>query len=283
MTAAKNEEKYIENTLKAVVKQIELPRKWIIVDDGSIDNTKALIKKYAREYEFIRLVENNCREDRNFGAQVRAINIGWELLKNDVYDYIGNLDADVSFKEDYYITIIQRMAANQRLGLAGGFIYEEKNGIYKERRYNNETSVAHAIQLFKRECFEEIGGYLELKYGGPDWVAEVTARMKGWEVKAYKDVQVKHHRMTTSAEGLVKGRFKQGLMDYSVGSHPIFEVVKCIRRLGGEPYIIGAIVRLCGYVVAAVRDEKRIVSNEFLEYLRKEQMKRLSNIYRKKR
>jgi poly-beta-1,6-N-acetyl-D-glucosamine synthase len=275
MTAARNEEKDIERTILSVVSQTIKPSKWVIVSDGSTDQTDEIVARYAAKYDFIELLCIKGDNTRNFGSQVRAINIGYEQMKNAAYEYIGNLDADISFEEDYYERILQKYDDDPRLGLTSGYIYEQSNGTFISREFNNINSVPHAVQLFRRKCFEDIGGYMALPYGGPDWVAEVTARMKGWHVMSIPEIVVYHHRPTASAGGILKNRFRLGLLDYSVGSHPVFEVIKDTRRMIQEPYLIGGLIRLCGYIWGYVRNEKRMVSDEFVEYLRKEQMDRV--------
>lgn len=275
ITAARNEEAYIEKTLKAVTAQTVLPTEWVIVSDGSTDSTDEIVKRYAERYEFVRLLSIQGGRTRNFGSQVHAINAGCAQLKSKNYDFIGNLDADISFEPDYYERILREFYKDPKLGLASGFVCEESNGVFLSRKFNNKKSVPHAVQLFRPECFEDIGGYVALPYGGPDWVAEVTARMKGWEVRSFPHIKVYHHRPTASAGGVLRNRFRQGLMDYSVGSHPLFEVFKDARRMTGKPYLIGGILRFCGFLWGYVRNEDRMVPLEFVEYLRKEQTERM--------
>ena len=182
--------------------------------------------------------------DHKYGRLIKDMNISHGLK----YDFIGNLDADVSFEPRYFELLFEKFTCNHKLGLGGGFICEEKNGKFVGRTMNNLRSVPHAIQMFRRECFEGIGGYIPLKYGGPDWCAEVMARMRGWEVSSFEDIKVLHHRPTTSAEGYYRGAFRSGLMDHSMGSHPIFEIFKCFRRARISPIIIGSFLRLIGYM-----------------------------------
>jgi glycosyltransferase involved in cell wall biosynthesis len=275
VTAARNEEAYIEKTIKAIISQTKLPARWVIVSDGSTDLTDEIIRRYIKKNDFISLI---CREGDikpNFGSQVRAINTGLETLKTIAYDFIGNLDADVSFDHNYYENLLKRFMLNPKLGLAGGFIYERRKEKFSSREFNNVNSVAHAIQLFRRECYDATGGYVPLPYGGPDWVAEVMARMKGWEVQAFPDLKVYHHKHGAKVRGRMKDGFRQGLMDYSVGSHPLFEGVKCLRRAKEKSYLVISFCRMAGFIWACCRGGKRPVSSEFIRYLRKEQMDRL--------
>lgn len=275
ITAARNEEKYIEKTIKAVINQTVLPKKWVIVSDNSTDKTDEIINKYEKKYNFIKLIQNKGDDKRNFGSQVKAINKGYEFIKNLDYDYIGNLDADISFESDYYEKIISCLIKNKKLGLAGGFVYEENNGEFNVKHTRSLNSVPHAIQLFKREVFEKIGGYIELKYGGPDWCAEVMVRMNNWEVRSFKEIPVYHLKPILTGEGLLKGAFRQGLMDHSLGAHPIFQILKCLSMIFYKPLFLYSFTRIYGFIIGYIKNEKRAVSKDFINFLRKEQIDRL--------
>lgn len=277
ITPAHNEGEYIDKTINSVVGQSHLPSKWIIVSDRSTDETDEIVKKHMKEYDFIKLLRIDGNNIRHFGGQVRAINAGYEQIKHLEFDFIGNLDADVTFEASYYEDILKKYQDSAKLGIAGGFIYEQNGEEFQSRPFNNTKSVANAIQLFRRECYEATGGYIELKYGGHDWVIELMARIKGWQVQAFPELKVFHHRPTSSAGGLMRGRFHQGLMDYSVGSHPLFEIVKCLRRIKDKPYLFGALCRMSGFIWPYIRKEKKQVSYEIVKYLRNEQMQRLRN------
>lgn len=282
ITTAKNEQKHIEKTLLSVVNQKQKPEMWVIVNDGSTDNTSKIVEAFKGKYEFIELVEYEGNERRNFGGQLRAFKHGMEKLRVENYHYIGNLDADVSFNENYYKILITRMSENNQLGLTSGYIYEMSGKEFIRRKYSSENSIPGAVRLFKKKCFEDVGGYLELPYGGADWVAEVTARMKGWQVKCYPDLKVFHHRRTASAEGMIYGGYIRGKMDYSVGSHPIFEMMKCVNRINSKPFFWGAAARLFGYFLSAIYREERIVSKEIIRYLQNEQVSRIKKLMGKR-
>jgi hypothetical protein len=199
-------------------------------------------------------------------------------LKKLEYGFVGNLDADVSFNSDYYEKIIGKFGLDAKLGLAGGVIYEEDNGRFESRRFNTIRSVAHACQTFRRECFESISGYIPLPFGGSDTVAEVMARMKGWKVRAFPEIRVFHHRRTCGAEGALKGGFRQGLMDFSIGCHPLFEILKCVARWRARPYLLYAGMRLTGFCWGKIRREKKIVPEDFVRYLREEELARVRRL-----
>jgi poly-beta-1,6-N-acetyl-D-glucosamine synthase len=279
VTAAYNEEKFINGVLASVVRQSVLPLKWIVVSDSSTDATDSIVRGYAAKYPFIELLSLEKAHKRNFGAQVNAIEAGCLRLVRLEYEFIGNLDADVSFNPDYFAGLLERFERDPQLGLAGGAIAEEHNGVFRARKHNSIDSVAHAVQLFRRDCFEAIGGYVPLKYGGPDWHAALVARMKGWRVRSFSDLTVCHHRPTGTAETWQRDYFRQGCMDFSLGSHPIFEIFKCLERVGDKPQVAGALVRLAGFVWCYLTGQTREISIEVQEFLRKEQMSRVRSLY----
>jgi len=275
VTAAHNEEAFIENTIKAVVSQTLLPKRWVIVSDASVDDTDKIVQGYAEGYKFIELVRVGENHARSFASKVYALNAGLERLKGDDYEFVGNLDADVSFEASYFASLMGKFDRDPALGLAGGFIYEMRNGKFKIRFADSVRSVAGAVQLFRCECYESVGGILPLKYGGEDWCAEVMARMKGWRVEAFPELKVFHHKPTGAGAGVLRYWYQQGFMDFSLGIHPLFAIVRCLRRLRARPYLAGGLARLAGFVWANWRREARPVSKEFVDFLRAEQKQRL--------
>lgn len=275
LTAAKNESEYIRYTLNSIVVQTILPARWVIVSDRSSDGTDDIVAEYEKKYEFIKLIRLEGEARRNFGSQVHAINIGYETLKGEEYDFIGNVDADISFADDYFERLIGKFAMRPCLGLAGGTIYEERHQRFQYRPGNSERSVPHAVQFFRRECFEDVGGYLPLRYGGPDWCAELISRMKGWAVESYADLIAYHHKPTLSGEGRLRGAFRQGKMDYSLGSHLLFEAVKCLRRISRPPVFAYALARFIGFFSSFCEQEEKQVDNDVIRFLRSEQIGRL--------
>ena len=281
VTAAYNEEALIERLIISVGSQVLLPLKWIIVSDGSTDRTDEIVRDYAGRSQYIQLFRITKDHPRNFAAQASAINAGLDQLKNYDYDYIGNLDADVSFESTYFERLIVHFENDGQLGLAGGSICEECRGEFRPRKSNRSYSVANAVQLFRRECLETLGGrYFILQYGGHDWQAEVTARMKGWHVQTFSELKVFHHRPTGAGTGLWRHSFRQGLMDYSMGVHPLFEIAKLLARVLRQPYVPAPLFRLIAFLYAYCRGETRPVSKEFMAFMRKEQFERLRVLYR---
>jgi len=275
VTAAYNEEKIIEKTIQSIVAQTHPPKKWIIVSDGSTDRTDEIVDKYIGKYSFIELLRITEDHPRNFTAQVNAINLGFSRLKAMESDFIANLDADITLDENYFESLLETFSQDPGLGMAGGYIYEEQHGEFRSRPGNSSSSVAHAVQMFRRECLELLGGYAPFSWGGTDTHAGVCLRMAGWRVESIPGLKAYHHRPTGQSFGSLRYRFKGGLMDHYFGTHPLFEIVKVIRRLGAKPYVIGGLVRLAGYIWGFCSGAKREVPPEYIRFSREEQMHKL--------
>ena len=275
ISAARNEEAYIEKTIQSVIAQTVTPQKWIIISDGSTDRTEEIVNRYATQYDFIELHRVNGDARRNFGSKVKALNTAYERAKHISHNYVGALDADVSFEPMYYETVMRKFGENPKLGIAGRILFDRHKEVYIKQRTSTEWSVSGPIQMFRRECYEQIGGYVPVR-GGVDAVAEVMARMKGWEVRAFHEIRVLHHRFTGAEKGsLWSICFKQGVEDYLLGYHLLFFLVKCLYRSVGRFYILGSLAMLCGYCSSWLRKGRRLVSPEFVRYLRNEQLNRL--------
>jgi len=277
ITPAHNEESYIEKSIRSVVSQTLTPAEWIIVSDRSTDRTDKIIEKYAADYDFIKLVKLPPAQGRDFASKVKAVTAGWRSISVGDYKYIGNLDADVSFAPDYYESVIRLFEKEEKLGLAGGVILELIGTRYI-KQMSSSNSVAGAVQLFRRKCFEEIGGYIPIKFGGEDSVAEITARMKGWEVKAVDELEVHHHRRVSGSAGLMKARFRNGISHYQLGYNLTFQLASTLYRMADRPFIIGSLLTFFGYSWASIKRFERPVSSKFIQYLETEQSSRLRAI-----
>jgi hypothetical protein len=201
---------------------------------------------------------------------------GYDLARSLKFDFVGVHDADiVCSRNDYYEFILKEFERHERLGIAGGFINERVNGVWECRKSNSEDSVAGGVQMFRRVCFDQIGGYTPLYHGGSDWLAQILAKMAGWENQAYRELPVLHCRPSSSAGGRWRGLFRMGQMDASFGSHPVFEVFKCCRRIGISPFLIGSLVRLGGYLSWNLTGRKPCIPADSVAFLRGEQIRKV--------
>ncbi len=278
ITPARNEEAYIAKTIESVIAQTVRPQRWVIVSDGSTDKTDEIVQSYADKYDFIIFERTKDRPDRNFGSKVAAFNLGYEQLTGVEYDFIGNLDADISFEPDYYERVIDKFNRNPELGIAGGVRVDIIDG-KRVKIKSSRNSVAGGFQLFRKQCFDDIGGYKKLECGGIDAVAEISARMKGWRVESFPDIIAEHHKPTGSAVGnIFKQKFRAGLKYYLLGYPPLFPLMRFGLRLNQKPVIIGSIISIFGYYWAWLFRYKRPVPKDFVRYLRSEQKERIRKL-----
>lgn len=281
ITPARNEARFIELTLRSMVAQTARPLRWVIVSDGSTDGTDEIVGKYAAEHEWIELLRMPDRAERHFAGKVYAFNAGRARVKELPYDVIGNLDGDVSFEEEHFHYLMSKFAEHPELGVLGAPFRE---GSYQyDYRYTNVENVWGGCQLFRRECFEDIGGYVAAKGGCIDHIAVVSARMKGWKTRTFPEKVCIHHRtMGTAQQGGLKAKFKHGTKDYSVGNHPIWQLFRAAYQMTKPPVALGGLALASGYFWSMVRRTERPVSRELIVFARREQMRRLSRYFDRK-
>jgi poly-beta-1,6-N-acetyl-D-glucosamine synthase len=278
ITPARNEAEFIELTIKSVVSQTVRPVKWVIVSDGSTDATDVIVAKYIAEYPWVELVRTPERRERDFAGKVHAFNAGYARMKDVEYEFIGSVDADISFDKEYFSFLLGKLAINNALGLVGTPFKENGNEGYDYRLVGIDH-VSGACQLFRRQCFEDIGGYVPVKGGGIDFVAVITARMKGWKTRTFTDKVCLHHRaMGTAQHKALMVKFRNGVKDYALGSHPAWELFRALYQMTKRPFVTGGLLLLVGYLWGLIRREQRPVSLEVVRFRRQEQMSRLKEI-----
>ncbi len=277
ITPARNEAEFIELTLKSVVSQTVKPLKWVIVSDGSTDGTDEIVKRYSESNPWIELLRMPDRRDRNFAGKVHAFNAGYDVVKGLNAEAIGSLDADLSFDGELFSFLLGKLADDPGLGLVG---VPFKDSTMYDYRFVSIEHVSGACQLFRRTCFEDIGGYVPVKSGGIDHIAVITARMKGWKTRTFTEKICLHHRKIGAAEcGAFAAKFRVGTLDYALGGHPLWEVFRTVYQMSKKPYVIGGLTLLAGYVSASVRSAERPVSAEFVAFRRREQIRRLRKFF----
>jgi glycosyltransferase involved in cell wall biosynthesis len=278
ITPARNEAAFIEKTVQSVIAQTILPLRWVIVSDGSTDGTDEIVEKYTPGRPWLELVKLPPRKERNFAAKVNAFRAGYVRVKDLPFDAIGNIDADVSFPEDYFAFLLGKLETIPELGVAGTHYVEGDFHSYGDS-YINVNHVNGQIQLFRRQCFDDIGGYQPIKSGGIDWVAVTTARMKGWHTYSFGERVFHHHRkMGTAGSSELQARFHYGKKDYFLGGHPLWQVFRSTFQLAKPPYVIGGLALLAGYVWCWITRAKRPVSEDLMYFHRQEQMARIKQL-----
>jgi glycosyltransferase involved in cell wall biosynthesis len=275
ITAARNEAANIERTIESVIAQTVTPMKWVIVDDGSTDATADIVKRFLRTHDWIELFEMPRHRDRSFAAKARCFNAAYERVKSLSFDVIGNLDADISFDQDYLEFLMGKFEDDPALGVVGT-IFKETGYSSDTHSFEGENHVAGGCQMFRRLAFENVGGYVPTKIG-TDWIAVTSARMKGWKTRSFREKAFFHHRSLGSAgRTRLQTAFLYGEKDYRLGWHPLYELFRVAYQGGTHP-LIGLSLGL-GYTASLVRRTERPVSPELMRFHRGEQLAKLKVI-----
>lgn len=279
ITPARDEERYIDLTLRSMAVQTRPPLRWVIVSDGSTDRTDEIVRGYAGRYPWIELVCMPQRRERHFAGKVRAFEAGYDRLRGLDFGVVGNLDADVSFEPDHFAFLIERMEADPRLGVAGAPFRE---GTFQyDYRFSNIENVWGGCQLFRRECYEAIGGYRPLKGGGVDHVAVLSARMHGWRTRTFRERVCIHHRqMGTALAGSLKAKYRLGVKDHSVGNHPLWELSRAVYQMSKPPLVLGGAALGWGFLRSMLGRRETPLAPEVVRFVRREQMERLGRFLR---
>ena len=280
VTPARNEARFIEQTIKCMLAQTIQPVKWVIVSDGSTDGTDEIVRRYAAKHPWIELVRMPERKERDFAGKVKAFNAGYAQVKDLEYDIIGNLDADLTFDADHIEFLFGKFMENPRLGVAGTNYVE--NALPKhDYRFANSEDVSGACQLFRRECFEMIGGYTPNRAGGVDLIATLSARMKGWDTRTFGGKIMMHYRpQGTAIYSKLFVEFYNGKRDYLFGCHPLWEPFRAVYYLGRKPFILGGCLLYAGYCWAILRGMPKSFPDDVIQFRRREQMSRLQRLFR---
>src|SRR2546428_11327476 len=250
ITPARNEEAYIEQPLKSMISQTIRPVRWVIVSDGSTDRTDEIVKRYAAVHDWIERVRAPDRKDRHFAGKVNAFDAGFASVRHLQYDVIGNLDADFSFEPDYVEYLLGKFSKYPRLGVPSTNyreIYWEQRPRH-DYRFTSREEVSGAFQLFRRECFESIGGDKPSRHGGIDLIANVEARMHGWQTRVYTGRLLIHHRQQGTAKiHPLLVEFYNGRENYICGGRHRLGIGRGASRVLGGPRFISGSMRVFGH------------------------------------
>lgn len=273
ITPVRDEEQYLPMTIESMVSQTILPQEWVIVNDGSTDQTGRIIDEASQKYPWIRGVHRTDRGYRKWGGGIiEAFYAGFDSLKTQTWEFMSKLDGDLSFEPDYFERAIGKFNANPKIGIGGGVLYVEKDG-RKTLEKHPTFHVRGGTKIFRRSCWDAIGG---LWVGpGSDTVDEVKANMLGWTTMSFFDLQMKHHRPTGVSWGRWTSVAKVGHIEYVYGSHPIYLLAKSLARMVRRPYVLGSLAMLYGYGKASVLRAPRVNDPELIRYLRRQQLNRM--------
>ena len=279
-TPIKNEVKYIEATMKSVIKQTVKPLVWLLVSDESTDGTDELIERYAKKHSFIKLLPYKYDGESELisAKKAYAARYGLANTKYKKFDFFCGMDADVTFPENLFEELLKRCEADPKLGVTGGHIYnvfEKGTGPY----FNTDHSIGGPLQFFRRKCYEDIGGWQPV--GMEDGLAVTSARMHGWKARSWSDLRILHHKPSgIKGRNIYKFKFILGRNEYLNGDHPAYHFIRSFRYLFWRPILIGPFLRIAGFWKAKLSGQEITTPEPLRSYLRKEQLRKL-NIFKK--
>lgn len=280
ITSVRDEERFIAATIDSVLAQTMPPCEWIIVDDGSSDSTVKIVTERIRGHSSIRLVQRQDRGYRSPGGGIEAFLEAYPLLRTLHWEYLVNLDGDLTFESDYFERCFEHFREIPRLGIAGGTIYSKTDGRFL-RESAPSFHVRGATKIYRRACWEQVGGLSATL--GWDTIDEVKANRLGWKTRTFEDLHLLHQRPSGSFWGAWGFAVLDGEADYLVGYHPAFFSLKCLRHLFLPPYLLRGLAVAYGYLRCVAKRTPRTADHELRRYLREQQLRRLlgmSSIWR---
>lgn len=275
VSPVRNEAKHLALTIDSMLAQTIRPAFWVIVNDGSKDETGQIAEAAAKANPWIKVVS---RPDRGFrkagGGVVEAFYAGYRLIEDQARDYLVKLDGDLSFSPDYFEKCFARFEEDEHLGIAGGTICRVADGVAEpEAKADPKFHVRGATKIYRSACWDGIGGLISAP--GWDTLDEIKANMLGWATRTLPDLQVIHHRPTGAAYGTWNDRVKAGLANYISGYHPLFMLLKCVKRTAERPYLVGGLALLYGFAKGYLKRTGQVEDKALIRYLRQQQMNRL--------
>ena len=270
ISPCRNEAEFMRRTLDSMVAQSEPPMRWIIVDDGSTDETPQILSEYEAEHDWITVVPKPDRGHRAVGPGViEAFYAGYAHVEPDDYAYVCKLDLDLDLPPRYFERLMDRMEANPRVGTASGKAwYTATDGRRVSGRIGDEMSVG-AAKFYRMECFRQIGGFVrEVMWDGIDCH---KARQLGWIAVSWPDEELafEHLRpMGSSQTSIYTGRRRHGAGQYFMGSDPLYFLATAAYKMTHPPYVLGGLASLQGYVGAWLKRAKQHDDPELRAFIR---------------
>lgn len=280
ISPVRNEEKYIEKAFLSVISQTVKPVEWIIINDGSTDTTKEIIETYLNKFRWIKLINRPDKGHRAGAGPAEAFNEGLHYIKSD-YDYLVNLDGDVSFEPQYFEKLFIEFEKYPKLGIASGKSYYLENGKPLLYRCAN-TSTMGPSKVYRKECFMDIGDKLANNICW-DMIDDIKAQMKGWQTRSINSIKFIHYKRIGFKQGnTIKTQIKAGQILYSFGYHPLYMIGKSLYRIIDKPYVIGSLAMLWGYLLSLLKREQQIEDKEMMRFLQARQIEILTfkNIFK---
>ena len=261
VSPVKDEELYIERTIQSMLQQTVRPVQWLIVDDGSSDQTPAIIAKYTVDHDWIKSIRINRDAVRNLGVtEIRAFATGYESIRNIPHDYVVKMDCDLELPADYFERLIREMDADPELGVVSGLYRENSTGEWRPVKMPSYHA-AGATKVVRLQCFRDIDGFVLDR--GWDTIDEIRAQFKGWKTRHFDDVQFNHLKPEGSKAGSLSTCRFHGEIYYLTGGGLFFFLFKSLHRaISGSPFLIGGLAMFYGFVKASLSGQKRLVSDD---------------------
>lgn len=270
---ARNEERHIRQTLESLVAQTLALDRIYVVDDGSSDQTAALVEQVAASHASVRLVR---RQDRGYrkmgGGVVETFNAAYELCKHEPFDYVSKIDADLVFPPAYFASLTAFLDDNPDVAAASGVIDDVIDGALMRQRLPPDH-VPGPLKTLRKRVFDEIGGFMVTL--GWDVIDLVKMRSLGYRTARLDSLVVTQLRQHASAEGTWKGKAQWGRGAHAIGSHPLFVLARGAYRMLEPPYVVGGVAFWWGYLRAVLERAPQIDDRELVSALRREQLYRL--------
>jgi poly-beta-1,6-N-acetyl-D-glucosamine synthase len=271
ISPVRNEAQYLPMTIASVVSQTIRPSLWVLVDDGSSDETRRIIDEAASRHAWIKAIHRLDRGCRRAGSGVmEAFYDGYSLVHGESWEFIVKLDGDLSFDSDYFERCFYAFDAEPRLGIGGGLVCTNAKGKTEAEFKDPAFHVRGPTKIYRGECWRQIDGLIRTP--GWDTFDQVKANMLGWTTRTFRDIKLIHHRSTGGAYGAWANYVKNGLANYVVGYHPIFMLLKCVRRSVRRPYGLAALALMTGFLRGYFNGVPQVNDRRVIHYLRKQQL-----------
>ena len=286
ISPCRDEARYAARTLESVAGQTERPALWVIVDDGSKDETPEILESWAGRFPWIRIIHRPDRGDRKLGGGViDAFYDGYATIEASEYEYLCKLDLDLALPPEYFSLLMDRMEADPRIGTCSGKSYfvppdmpnanltfpiHRGSGLVSEK-IGDENSLG-MTKFYRTECLRQIGGFVrEVMWDGIDGH---RCRQLGWIAVSWDDPQLRfvHLRpMGSSHKSWWTGRKRHGFGQYFMGTSPVYMLASAAYRMTRPPAILGGVGMAAGYLAAMFRRAPRYGDSEFRRFLRRYQ------------
>lgn len=266
----------MRQTLDTVIAQTLRPALWVIVDDGSSDDTPRILAEYAARHDWIRIVTRRDRGHRAVGPGViDAFYAGFATITPEAFEFICKLDLDLRLPPRYFAILVDRMHANPRLATCSGKAWIEQDGRLQDERHGDENSIG-AAKFYRTTAFRQIGGFVrEVMWDGIDGH---ECRRRGWIARSWNDPELRfvHLRpMGSSQQSIYVGRMRHGFGQYFMGTGMLYMVASALSRANQKPYLLGSLAMIWGWLKSALQGTPRYGDADFRRALRRYQWRAL--------